>query len=84
MNVPFLDLKTLHRDIQPALDAAGVGTLIHYTTPPYLQKAYAGAFPPSAFPLSKRLADEVLSLPMNPVMTDAEVEYVVEQVCKLA
>lgn len=84
MKVPFLDLKTLHRDIQPALDAAGVGTLIHYPTPPYLQKTYAGVFPSNAFLLSERLADEVLSLPMSPVMTDAEVEYVVEQVCKLA
>lgn len=66
------------------LEAAGVGTLIHYPTPPHLQKAYAGTFPQNAFPLSKQLADEVVSLPMSPVLTDAEVEYVIEQVCKLA
>ncbi|MBO6777838.1 MAG: DegT/DnrJ/EryC1/StrS family aminotransferase [Marinibacterium sp.] len=84
MKVPFLDLKTLHRDIQPVLDAAGVCTLIHYPTPPYLQKAYAGAFPPNAFPLFERLAGEVLSLLTSPVMTNVRVEFVVEQICKLA
>jgi dTDP-4-amino-4,6-dideoxygalactose transaminase len=68
--------------LQQHLSRAGVGTLIHYPLPPHLQKAYAelglGA---GAFPLAERQADEVLSLPMGPHITDEEVDYVVAQIC---
>src|SRR6185369_2544974 len=47
-----------------ALDAAGIGWLIHYPIPPHLQAAYAelqrGA---GSYPVAERLAQTVLSLP---------------------
>lgn len=53
--------------LQAKLTAAGVGSLIHYPTPPHRQQAYAGlGIAADAFPLASRLADEVLSLPMGP------------------
>jgi len=49
------------------LNAAGVGTLIHYPIPPHMQQAYTTAgFPPAAFPLANQIAREVLSLPVGP------------------
>lgn len=54
-------------ELQEHLSAEGVGTLIHYPLPPYSQKAYAGlSCPPGNFPITTRMADEVLSLPMGP------------------
>jgi dTDP-4-amino-4,6-dideoxygalactose transaminase len=53
--------------LQQRLSVADVGTLIHYPIPPHLQQAYAGlGFGKGAFPISERMASEVLSLPMGP------------------
>nr|WP_124402451.1 DegT/DnrJ/EryC1/StrS family aminotransferase [Pseudomonas synxantha] len=65
--------------LQQHLAASGVQTLIHYPIPPHQQQAYAGAdFYNKSFPVTERIHREVLSLPMSPVMTDAEVHHVVE------
>jgi len=48
-------------------DQAGIGTLIHYPTPPYAQQAYKFLkLDSKAFPVASRLAEEVLSLPIGP------------------
>lgn len=63
----------------------GVGTLIHYPIPPHLQDAYADAgYSAGAFPLAERMAAEVLSLPIGPHMTSAEVDEVIRQVTACA
>ena len=60
--------------LQRRLAEAGIGTLIHYPTPPHKQRAYAGAgFKAGAFPLASRIADEVLSLPMGPHLIAGQV-----------
>ncbi|HVF45546.1 MAG TPA: DegT/DnrJ/EryC1/StrS family aminotransferase [Pyrinomonadaceae bacterium] len=67
------------------LAAAGVGTLIHYPLPPHTQGAYAElGLAEGSFPVSERMADEVLSLPMGPHLSDEEVNYIVSQVCSFA
>jgi dTDP-4-amino-4,6-dideoxygalactose transaminase len=54
------------RDTMKAhLDAAGIVTGMHYPTPIHLQEAYADAgYRKGDFPVTERLAREVLSLPM--------------------
>lgn len=67
--------------LQKHLAATGIGTLIHYPLPPHLQKAYLDmGFTQGAFPLSERIAEEVLSLPMGAHMSDDEVDYVASQI----
>lgn len=67
--------------LQQALTARGVGTLIHYPVPPHLQPAYADlGFKRGAFPITEQIHDTCLSLPMGPHLTDAQVDYVCEQV----
>jgi dTDP-4-amino-4,6-dideoxygalactose transaminase len=56
----------------------GVETLIHYPTPPHEQAAFAGTT--ASLPIAERLAAEVLSLPMGPHLSDADVEAVVAAV----
>ncbi len=63
--------------LQQALGEAGVGSLIHYPIPPHLQQAYSqGGWVRGAFPLAEHMADQLLSLPMGPHMTNAQVDAV--------
>lgn len=70
-------VRTARRDaLQAYLRERGVETLIHYPTPPHRQKAYA-EWSRLSFPETERMHDEVLSLPISPVMTDGEVDAVI-------
>jgi dTDP-3-amino-3,4,6-trideoxy-alpha-D-glucose transaminase len=59
------------------LEQRGVGTLIHYPTPPHRTAAYAAErWLGGDLSVSERLAAECLSLPMGPHLTDEQVEHV--------
>ena len=58
----------------------GVHTSIHYPIAPHQQPAYAKELGHLELPLTEALHREVVSLPVSPVMTDAEVDYVVAQI----
>jgi dTDP-4-amino-4,6-dideoxygalactose transaminase len=63
--------------LQARLTEAGIGTLIHYPIPPHMQAAYAGlGLAPDALPLARRLAGEVLSLPMGPHLDTGTAERI--------
>jgi dTDP-4-amino-4,6-dideoxygalactose transaminase len=49
-----------------------IPTLIHYPVPPHRQVCYE-AYGDLSLPITERLAQEVLSLPISPVMTEGEV-----------
>ncbi len=67
--------------VQARLRAAGVETLIHYPIPPHRQQAYVDlGLPAGSFPIAEQLASQVLSLPIGPQMSDAEVEWVIAAV----
>ena len=60
------------------LDANGIGNAVHYPMPLHLQKAYASlGYKPGDFPVAEQAAREVLSLPMYPELTDAQIQRVV-------
>ncbi|MDX6403384.1 MAG: hypothetical protein QOH70_839 [Blastocatellia bacterium] len=70
---------------QEYLTASGIGTLIHYPVPPHLQGAYAEMdLDGVALPITERLANEVLSLPMGPHLSDDEVTYVISKISSCA
>jgi len=75
-------VRSRERDqLQTRLDAAGVGTLIHYPIPPHRQAAYAGKhIPAGALPLAEQLAGEVLSLPMGPHLSAEQAQAVIAEV----
>ena len=59
------------------LAAEGIQTGIHYPVPVHLQPAYADlGYGRGAFPQSEKAAAEVLSLPLYPEITDAQLEWV--------
>jgi dTDP-4-amino-4,6-dideoxygalactose transaminase len=73
-------LRTEQRDkLRDALQDHGVATVIHYPVPPHLQACYPD-YANSHLPLAALLANEVLSLPMSPAMTQEQVNRVVQTV----
>lgn len=67
--------------LQNCLTKAGVGSLIHYPIPPHMQAAYADlGFAADDLPLARQLADEVLSLPIGPHLSDDDVGLVIDAV----
>lgn len=63
------------------LKAARIGSNVHYPIPVHLQPAYVGrlALSPQDLTNTETAAREVLSLPMYPELTDAEVKYVIAE-----
>ena len=62
------------------LEQNGVGTVCHYPIAPHKQECYAKAdwnTPLWSLPITERLADEELSLPIGPTINIGEVEYIV-------
>jgi dTDP-4-amino-4,6-dideoxygalactose transaminase len=73
-------LRCRHRDaLQRHLLACGIQTQVHYPLPPHRQPAYAGLLD-VRLPLTERLHDEVLSLPIGPTLAEADVERVIAAV----
>jgi dTDP-3-amino-3,4,6-trideoxy-alpha-D-glucose transaminase len=71
-------------DVQSALAARGVETIVHYPTPLHLVPAYRSwGFGEGAFPVAEDAARRVLSLPIFPQLTDEEVRTVVTAVREL-
>lgn len=70
-----------HRDkLQEYLTKNEIGTIIHYPIPPHKQECYAKEawnIPQLSLPITERIANEELSLPISPVMTEDEVKEVV-------
>lgn len=64
--------------LQKTLQAAGIGTLIHYPIPPHLQQAYQNlGHAAGRFPIAESMARQLLSLPMGPQLDEAGVEAVI-------
>lgn len=64
--------------LQDHLRQEGIGTLIHYPIPPHLSGAYADrGWKEGDFPITERLAREVLSLPMGAHITAVDLDFVI-------
>ncbi len=63
--------------VQAALARDGVPTAVHYPCALHRQPAYAAYAAADAFPVARRLAERVLSLPMSADLTEADQDRVV-------
>ncbi|WP_276974387.1 DegT/DnrJ/EryC1/StrS family aminotransferase [Flavobacterium filum] len=89
ITLPYYDGSTNHvfhlfvirtekrKELQDYLKANGIEAMIHYPIPPHQQKALA-AFNSLSFPITEKFHQEVLSLPMSPVLTDEELNYIIQ------
>lgn len=90
--LPFIDdkatsawaqysVRVKNRDeLQAKLKEVGIPTAVHYPMPLHLQECfkYLG-YKKGDFPLSEIASDEIMSLPMNPYISDKEMSYIVKE-----
>lgn len=70
-------IRTKKRDfLKNYLSKNSIQTIIHYPIPPHKQKAYS-ELNNCSFPITEKIHNEVLSIPISPVMTGEEIKYVV-------
>lgn len=69
----------VREQLQQWLTEQGVQTLIHYPIPPHKQQAYL-QFQDCQLPLTEQIHQQVLSLPMDPTMSDEAVIKVIDAV----
>jgi dTDP-4-amino-4,6-dideoxygalactose transaminase len=71
--------------VQKALAQENIDTGIHYPVVLHLQKAYSNlGYRAGDFPVSERAAERILSLPMFPGLSDAQLARVVDAVVRYA
>ncbi|WP_406842944.1 DegT/DnrJ/EryC1/StrS family aminotransferase [Flavobacterium soyae] len=71
-------IRTKNRDyLQQYLTKNNIQTVIHYPVPPHKQNAFPD-WNNLSFPITEKIHNEVLSLPMSPVLTETEVNYIIE------
>jgi dTDP-4-amino-4,6-dideoxygalactose transaminase len=75
-------IRTRDRDgMMSHLKKTGIGTGIHYPVPLHLQRAYVSLnYCLEDFPVSRRVASEIVSLPMFPQLTTDQQTRVAEEV----
>ena len=74
------DLESNRDRLHDYLEANGVGSVIHYPIAPHEQECYVNESwntPKLSLPITERLANEELSIPMSPCLTIEQAEYVV-------
>ncbi len=75
-------IRVADRDqVMRKLQELGIGTGIHYPVPIHLQECYRSlGLGRGSFSVAEKCADEFLSLPMFPELTELQIERVIEAV----
>ncbi len=94
ITLPFWDYTNNHvfhlfvirtekrEELQVYLKENGIETMIHYPVPPHKQKAFSpetSGWNNLSFPITEKIHKEVLSLPISPIMTIDEVDYIIKK-----
>ena len=94
ITLPFWDFSNNHvfhlfvirtekrKELQDYLKENGIETMIHYPVPPHKQKAFSpetSGWNNLSFPITEKIYNEVLSLPISPIMTADEVDFVIQK-----
>lgn len=71
-------IRTSERDrLREYLSREGIETMVHYPVPPHKQQAYS-EWNERTYHISEQIHQEILSLPISPVMKEEEVKRVIE------
>jgi dTDP-4-amino-4,6-dideoxygalactose transaminase len=75
-------IRIQHRDsLMAYLKEQGIECGIHYPIPLHLQPAYASSgFKKGQFPVSEQLAQEIVSIPMYPELSNKQRQYIVDHI----
>ena len=64
------------------LQSHSVQTMIHYPIPPHKQQAYKTMWQGKQFPVSEKIHEHIVSLPISPVISEEEATYIINLVNK--
>ena len=72
-------------ELQVQLKEQGIPTAVHYPVPLHLQECfeYLG-YKKGDFPITEQVSSEIMSLPMNPYLTEEEITYISQKVMEVA
>lgn len=75
-------IRTAKRDsLAQYLNKNGISTGLHYPIPIHLQEAYKQLdYKKGDFPITEKLAQEILSLPMYPELKESEITYIAKSI----
>ncbi len=73
-------IRVRDRDtLQAKLKEKGIPTAVHYPMPLHLQECFEYLnYKKGDFPISEKVSQEIMSLPMNPYVRDKEIDYIKE------
>lgn len=95
LKVPFRDSNSTHvfhqytlqlqgvdrEHFRKHLDANGIPSMVYYPVPLHLQKAYQiSGIGKNVFPISERLSENVISLPIHTEMDDDQLSYICKKI----
>lgn len=66
--------------VQAALTDAQIASAIYYKQPLHRMKAFKAFAPPQGLPVSEKLSEQILSLPIHPYLTDDQVHHICDTV----
>ncbi|MEA1908159.1 MAG: DegT/DnrJ/EryC1/StrS family aminotransferase [Euryarchaeota archaeon] len=72
------DGDCMRDDLVTYLGEKGIGTGVYYPIPIHKQPLYQKLGFEDSLPVSERFADEVLSLPVHPAVSEADLDYIIE------
>lgn len=64
-------------NLQKYLTEKGIGTNIHYPIPPHKQECYK-EWNELSFPVTEKIHNTELSIPMSPCLSDEQIQYVID------
>ena len=76
----FIIRTKLRNELKNYLQKNNIETAIHYPIPNHKQKAYTKQYGKIKLPMTEKYSKEILSLPINPYMKKAEINYVIKVV----
>ena len=73
-------IRVKNRDeVREKLKEKGIPTAVHYPLPLHMQECFSYlGHKEGDFPVAEKVSKEILSLPMNPYLSDEEIDYIVE------
>ena len=67
-------------ELQRYLTQCGISTQIHYPIPPHRQEALKKEYGMQQLPITERIHNEELSLPISPLLTNEETEHIINRI----
>jgi UDP-4-amino-4,6-dideoxy-N-acetyl-beta-L-altrosamine transaminase len=86
LQIDFDKIGKSRKQIMEEMKQKGIGTQVHYipvNSQPYYTEKY-GKYVPEEYPIAEAYYNKCLSIPLFPMMTDEDVEYVFKTVISIA